>query len=107
MVVYVNLDRDEVVKTRKIVLEAVAKTLESQNYAFNLNKINREKSRANTGVASGLKEISLEIEKIKSMLPEEDKKPVKKSEDKKETIAKKNKYEIELEEIKKKIEALK
>jgi len=103
MAVYIKLEKEDVLKTRKLILESMAKIAESRNSLFSLKKIKQEKTRTNAGILSKLKEINDAMNNINNLMPEERLvRDISETEDGKT----RTRYEDEIEEIRKRIESL-
>lgn len=113
---YIKLEPQEELILKKIILEAIASGISTQETAARLSKLKSSKTRAKRGLITAMKEINSEIKKIKDYLPELKKREQKRQEKTESTESrlnktetsknKKTKYEAELEEIKERIASL-
>ncbi len=115
--IYTRIARAEADSAKKAAIEAESSIVASKNISLKLNKFSREKNKT-LAITKTIKEIYTELDNIKSMLPEIEKKPRKeKSTEREERKGKrkgerkieekeKTKYEQELESLKEKISSL-
>lgn len=112
MVIYVRLEPHETRELRKNFFEVKNKFEQIQSKAEAFDKLRKDKKRNSIGLITKVKELKEEITKIKIMLPKVEtitlkERPVKALTRPQLKPSERKKYEEELEEIRKKIMALK